>query len=174
MTWAPGASAVTLTVRRTLAPIGESEQLLSVHGGRIDLATIADLPFPETLELELSDVVLGTDTFAPNGLVLRDLELRLDHFEVLEGRWDTDGKTAHIEGVGSWTLAWALDAPERAIPLRSVRLDEVAMGMDVAMGPHGPQAVAIYGVRDRVFWRYGGIIEFADLVLSLQTAPETR
>lgn len=167
----PASSGVALTIGRTLPPLAEVEHSLAAIAGDVVFdATRYGIPVPAALTIEVADVELDAETLPPRGLHLTRLSVSLEHLELIEGQWNATGDRAHFEARATLTLDWSLDtggaSPTR---LRPVPLRDVRIGGDVLVGPDGPEAAAVYGVLDGVFWQWGRMIEFADLGLSVQT-----
>jgi hypothetical protein len=124
------------------------------------------------VEFDLEDIQISPEMLPPDGLMLRELHVRLDYPASAPFEWRSDN-TASGEVSLHVTVDWSAEFGEqrKVYPLRSIEFEDLRVHGDLAF-QDGHVVVHASAAQDGTFWEWAQMFELTDLVLELDARSE--
>jgi len=152
------------------APTRNMDVSLDILGGEITLwATPEGYLVVQGLEVDFADVSLGPDIIPPAGIELTGLQARVDFPAVAL----PDSKGDRVSAVVTVDLftEWAIRTGGEVYPMTPVRLDNVALSVEVRRAAGGKLDIRLVALREGVFWNWANTFQLAELMVDLVSPP---
>ncbi len=165
----PGDGVVSVAATRHTDTIETGQIDMTILGGDLEVSAQpgGELVIHRLLVV-LDDVVLSETELPPNGITLTGISLRLAEPAIAQATWQSDGDVAAAEASLDLDFDWAVLGDDGTpLPLGVQHIGAVDVTLDVASDAEGRVAVTLRAARDGELWDWAGIVELADLRVSL-------
>lgn len=117
----------------------------------------------------LEDVTVGPDLLPPDGLELREMDIRMEYPVVASPEWTAT--TASAEIPMHITADWSAVFNGNVYPLRSIELPQLVVQADLSL-VDGVVSAQVSASRVGTFWGWADRFEMADLVVEVDAAAQ--